>query len=199
MAKKKIALAKKEASKGKKGTEKKLPVKKETPKVIPTIATPTPVAKAKAIEKTPLVAKAPAVKQPKIVDQPNVAEKPKAVEVTAKNIGSISKSAPTADQVKAEKEISQTIVEKLSGVPEVVHTNPLLVYSDSIRDAIRNHFRLMSRNEINDLMLSGNYPFTYEMKQNPAQPTNQIFIEITSPTDRARIPNNEDDFINVNG
>lgn len=121
------------------------------------------------------------------------------VEVTSDNLEEVSKTAPTAEQAKIAKENKKSAVEKVSAQPEAVHTNPLLVYSDSIRNTIRNHFRMMSRQEINELMARGNYPFSYEVKPNPAQPGNQIFIDIADAQNKARIPNDENDFITING
>jgi outer membrane biosynthesis protein TonB len=166
------------------------------------------VKKASKKAKAPKKVKEPKVKEPK-VKEPKVkpvTEAPKVapvvakpIEITSENVEKVAKTAPTAEEAKSEKASKKSLADKFSAEPEAVHTNPLLVYSDSIRDAIRNHFRMMSRSEINDLMQRGGYPFKYEIKQNPAQPTNQIFIEISDAQNKARIPNNEDDFISTNG
>lgn len=129
---------------------------------------------------------------------------PNSIEVTADNIDQVAAKASSSEQAEQAKAINQDIkniskIESMSSEPQSVNTNNLLVYSDSIRDTCRNHFRAMSVSEIRDLMTRGNYPFKWNIVPNPANPHGQIYIDISDETNKGRIPTNPEEFIAVNG
>ncbi len=126
----------------------------------------------------------------------------KKIEVNAQNVDEVIQNAPTAEEAekaKSENKSTQSKVEALSAAPEAISDQSLRVYSDSIRNSCQNHWRLISVKEVDELLVRGAYPFSYEIKANPAQPQNQIYVEIKNETGQARIPNNPNEFINVNG
>lgn len=129
----------------------------------------------------------------------------KKIEVTADNVDEVIANAHTAEDAEKaaaqNKAGSKSKVESISAAPEPVIDDQMRVYSDSIRIAIQNHFRLMSVQEVRELLDRGksSYPFTYEIKVNPAQPQNQIYLELQNGNGTARVPNNPSEFINVNG
>jgi hypothetical protein len=134
---------------------------------------------------------------------------------TSTSISNSSTSTSTIDLNKPFEINSsnvETISNSISNIPntstssnDVIlnggYTNPnsyLRTYQDIYLSAIRNHFRLLSINEIIEMINRDNQSFTFEIKQHPQQ-SNKIEIILKQGVESARIPSNNNEWIDING
>ena len=74
----------------------------------------------------------------------------------------------------------------------------LKTYQDIYLNAIRGHWRVLSINEIHEMINRDNQSFNHEFRFHPQQ-HNKIEIILTQGSEIARIPSNPSDWIEING
>jgi hypothetical protein len=74
----------------------------------------------------------------------------------------------------------------------------LKTYGDIYLNAIKNHFRLLTINEINEMISRDKHAFTHHVNVNPKQ-SNKVEILLVQGTDKLRVPSNTDEWIDING
>lgn len=68
----------------------------------------------------------------------------------------------------------------------------LRIYRSSIMQVINSHFRAFTRGELTETLNKGNYPFTYEIVNNPKE-GNKVAILLKSKGNTVRVPNDKKD------
>jgi hypothetical protein len=74
----------------------------------------------------------------------------------------------------------------------------LNTYAGIYLNAIRNHFRLLTINEINEMINRDKQTFTHHININPQQ-NNKIEIVLIQGSDKVRIPSENNQWIDING
>jgi hypothetical protein len=126
-----------------------------------------------------------------------------------------SASSPTIDTNKPFEITSsnfQQVSSAISNMPQATNTNNEIVvnggysnsnsylktYQDIYLNTIRNHFRLLNANEINEMINRDNQTFTHEINFHPQQ-QNKIEIILKQGSESARIPSINSEWIEING
>ena len=74
----------------------------------------------------------------------------------------------------------------------------LNTYSTIYLNTIRGHWRLMTISEIHEMINRDKQSFTYHIKNHPQQ-SNKIEIILVQGSESVRVPNNESEWIDING
>lgn len=122
-------------------------------------------------------------------------------ELKVDNFDEISKVAPTTtttNPVSGNNNVMQVITAK-SPAPSPIGMNELNTYRTVFNQTIRNHWRLLSENEIKEMFTRDRYPFNFEIKKNPNQ-HNQIEIILSLAGNSVRVPSEDkNEWLSING
>jgi hypothetical protein len=132
------------------------------------------------------------------ISQNNIIDTTKSFEITSENVEVINKSISTMPNLMQEISANITNKEVVNGGYKSSGTY-LENYKNIYLNAIRGHFRLLTVNEINEMINRDKQTFNFAINYHPNQ-NNKIEIILTQGNDSVRIPsNNENEWIDING
>jgi hypothetical protein len=122
-------------------------------------------------------------------------------ELKADNFEEVVSNAPNPSTIN-HGNVTNNIMENISPAPLVQNISvngELEKFRILFTQTIRSHFRLLTVNEINDMIKRDRYPFTHTIIVNPNQ-GNQVEIIFSSGNSSVRLPSEDrNDWISING
>lgn len=120
---------------------------------------------------------------------------PEGFELNSSNIDEQIQNAPNVNSVQP---LQQNNIVQHEGNPNIDLTS-LNTHRETYLGAIKNHFRLLTVEEIKEMINRSSNPFSYEIRHNPIQ-QNQIEIFFKNETEEVRLPSeNTNEWLSING
>jgi len=118
-------------------------------------------------------------------------------EITSGNVQQVTEAISTMRNT-AFNPLAQIQQEPVVNGGYATSNSYLKTYQDIYLNAIRGHWRVLSINEIHEMINRDSQSFNYEIKLHPQQ-QNKAEIILTQGSESARIPSNPSDWIDING